>query len=72
MKGFHLNPEQVDELRAAHEAERNRNVAYKINAVIFLGTGWKLKDVKAALLLDDETLRSYIKKYQSSGINSTY
>ncbi len=68
MKGFHLNLEQVDELRIAHGAERNRHAAYKINAVILLGTGWKLKDVKAALLLDDETLRSYVKKYQSGGI----
>jgi len=55
-------------LRAAHSVERNRHAAYKINAVILLGTGWKLKDVKKALLLDDETLRSYVKKYQASGI----
>ena len=68
MKNFHLSPEEVLELRAAHRAERNRNESYKINAVILLGTGWKLKDVKEALLLDDETLRSYVKKYQSGGI----
>lgn len=68
MKNFHLSPEEVLELRAAHRAERNRYALYKINAVILLGTGWKLKDVKEALLLDDETLRSYIKKYQSGGI----
>jgi len=33
MKTFSLNKEQVSELRAAHSAERNRNAAYKINAV---------------------------------------
>lgn len=68
MKTFSLNEEQVSELRAAHSAERSRNAAYKINAVILLGTGWKLKNVKKALLLDDETLRSYVKKYQTGGI----
>lgn len=70
MKNFHLNKEQLNELRAAHNAERNRNAAYKINTVILLGTGWKLKNVKEALLLDDETLRSYVKKYQTGGIEA--
>jgi len=68
MKRFHLTPAQIEELRLAHRAERNRNAAYKINAVILLGTGWKLKAVKEALLLDDETLRSYVKKYQTGGV----
>lgn len=68
MNNFHLDKEQLNELRRAHSAERNRNAAYKINAVILLGTGWKLKNVKKALLLDDETLRSYVKKYQTDGI----
>jgi len=36
--------------------------------VILLGTGWKLKQVKKALLLDDETLRSYVEKYREGGI----
>jgi len=69
MKNFHLTPAQAEELRLTHRAERNRNAAYKINAVILLGTGWKLKAVKEALLLDDETLRSYVKKYQMGGVN---
>ncbi len=70
MKKFYLDKEELNELRAAHNAERNRNAAYKINAVILLGTGWKLKNVKQALLLDDETLRSYVEKYQTGGIDA--
>ena len=69
MKDFWLTEEELKELRIAHRAERNRNAAYKINAVILLGTGWKLKQVKDALLIDDETLRSYLDKYKSGGIN---
>lgn len=68
MKDFWLTNEELNELRTAHRAERNRNAAYKINAVILLGTGWKLKQVKDALLIDDETLRSYVEKYRSGGI----
>lgn len=68
MKGFRLTKEEVSELCVAHRAERNRHAAYKINAVILLGTGWKLKEVKNALLIDDETLRKYVEKYQAGGI----
>jgi len=68
MKNFHLTPEQTEELQSAHAVERNRNAAYKINAIILLGTGWTLKKVKSALFLDDETLRSYVEKYQAGGI----
>jgi transposase len=68
MKDFWLTNEELKELRIAHRAERNRNAAYKINAVILLGTGWKLKQVKDALLMDDETLRSYVEKYRTGGI----
>lgn len=68
MRNFHLTQEQLIELRAAHRAERNRRAAYKINAVILLGSGWKLREVKEALLLDEETLRSYVDKYQMGGL----
>lgn len=68
MKGFHLSSQQLLELRIAHKSESNKRAAYKINAVILLGTGWKLKQVKEALLLDDETLRNYVQTYQESGI----
>jgi transposase len=69
MKDFWLSKEQLAELRAAHRLERNKPAAYKINAIILLGSGWKLREVKEALLLDDETLRSYIEKYNSGGID---
>ncbi len=70
MKGFHLTAKQLMELRFAHrEAKRNNAVAaYKINSVILLGTGWTIKKVKDALLLDDGTLKTYIENYESGGI----
>ena len=70
MKGFTLSSDELEILRSAHrDAKRmNASAAYKINAVILLGSGWTLKMVKNALLLDDETLRSYVNKYRDGGI----
>lgn|ERR1700733_2304363 len=68
MKGFKLNKDELAALRVAHKSEHYKRSAYKINAVILLGTGWTLEQVKTALLLDDETLRNYVKKYQAGGI----
>lgn len=70
MKGFHLTSNQLAELRLAHRRARafNAPAAYKINAIILLGTGWKVKDVMAALLLDDNTLRTYVNSYLEGGI----
>jgi len=70
MKGFNLSKNELAELRKAHKSEKNKHAAYKINAVILLGSGWTLKKVKSALLLDDETLRSYVEKYSLGGINT--
>lgn len=70
MKGFHLSAQALAELRLAHkEAKRkNTHAAYKINAVILLGSGWTVEKVKTALLLDDETIRSYVEKYRAGGV----
>ena len=68
MKGFELNKEELAALRRAHKSEHYKRSAYKINAVILLGSGWTLEEVKDALLLDEETLRSYVRSYQEGGL----
>ncbi len=55
MKNLHLTSEEISDRRTAHAAERNRNAAYKINTIILLRTGWTLKKVQDALLLNTET-----------------
>lgn len=69
MKGFELTPKQVVHLRMLHKKQKDRREAYKINAVILLGTGWTLKEVSEALLLDDETIRNYVKKYRDGKLD---
>jgi transposase len=70
MKEFILTPEELDELRAAHRVAKQKNAkeAYKINAVILLGSDWSIEEVVEALLLDDETLRNYVLKYREGGL----
>ena len=69
MKGFHLSKEEIVELHIAHRQERNKRHAYKIHAIILLGTGYTLKKVKEVLFIDDETLRSYVNAYRNEGVS---
>lgn len=68
MKGFVLTHKEIEILRLEHRKAKCKSSAYKINAVILLGTGWTLKKVKNALLIDDETLRSYVEKYRKASV----
>lgn len=70
MKGFKLNKDELADLRRAHKSEYYRRSADKIKSVVLLGSGWTLEEVKDALLLDEETLRSYVKKYQEGGLSA--
>jgi transposase len=67
---FILTSEELSKLKLAHRSERNKRSAYRINAIILLGQGWKIIDVKDALLIDDETLRGYVEKYKTGGISA--
>jgi transposase len=72
MKDFVLDVHQITALRLAHKGavKHNAKEAYRLNAVILLGTGWSLKSVSEALLLDEETLRTYVKKYLDGDIKN--
>lgn len=68
MKGFELSKDELAGLKRAHKSEHYRRSADKIKCVVLLGSGWTIEEVKDALLLDDETLRSYVKKYLDGGL----
>lgn len=67
MKDFHLSDEEIAELRVAHRHCGDKRAAYRLNAVILLGSGWSAKEVSEALLIDEGTLRGYVKRYQKGG-----
>ena len=68
MKNFKLTEEQLHILKRAHRRERNKRRADRLKAVYLLGKGWLPMDVSEALLLDEDTLRNYVKRYQTEGI----
>jgi len=69
MRDYRLSNQQLAELRAAHRAARDVRAAYRINAVILLGVGWKAADVSAALLVDADTVREDFKRYEQGGLD---
>jgi transposase len=69
MRDYRLNPAELAELRAAHSADRAVREAYRINAVILLGDGWKPAEVADALLIDPDTVHDYFKRYKKTGID---
>ena len=60
MKNFDLTDSKIAALHIEHKLakELSAKLAYRINAIILLDSGWNLASVSDALLLDDETLRS--------------
>jgi transposase len=70
MQDYRLNKQELAELRAAHRAARNAREAYRLNAVILLGSGWSPSEVAAALLIDDDTVRNHYKRYKRGGLTA--
>jgi transposase len=68
MQDYRLDKQELAELRAAHRAARNAREAYRLNAVILLGSGWSPSEVAAALLIDGDTVRNHFKRYKQGGI----
>ncbi len=68
MTAFRLNDQQLEALRAAHRGSQGKRSAYRLNAVILLGCDWTPTEVSEALLIDESTLRAYMKRYRKGGI----
>lgn len=69
MENFSLTEQELNSLHAEHKFAKRHSAkkAYRINAIILLGTGWTLEGVSNALLLNQETLRTYVKKFRHGG-----
>src|SRR5512137_269424 len=67
MDGFRLTTEEIRSLRALPRSCKDRQLADRIKAVVLLGTGWTITDTAEALLLDEDTIRSYRQAYQQGG-----
>jgi DNA-binding transcriptional regulator LsrR (DeoR family) len=68
MESFILTPAEIKLLREEHRQMSYRTDAYRINAIILLGTGWTQVQVSEVLLLDERTIRRYVKAYREGGV----
>lgn len=49
---------------------RDTREAYRLHAMILLGTGWRVKDFAEALLIDPDTVRSHCQRFREGGITA--
>jgi transposase len=70
MNKLTLTSAEIIALKQAHRACKDKRDADRIKAIYSLGTGFSVEDVVQILMLDEETLRNYVKRYQMGGINA--
>lgn len=59
-----LTTEKKNSLVLQLKTERDKRVAYRINAVLISDEGWSLMQIAQALFLDEETIRRYLSAYE--------
>ncbi len=64
-----LTDKQVQILKQAHRTIKDKKLADRIKAVLSLNAGYEYSHVARILLLDEITLRRYVKQYQEKGID---
>lgn len=64
-----LTDEQVTVLRTTHKTTKDKRLADRIKAVLSLHAGYSYEDIARILLLDEVTLRRYVKQFQEKGID---
>jgi transposase len=68
MEGFTLTEQQIKELKLVHRSLKDKKAADRVKAIYSLGTGWTQEEVCEILMLDEGTLRHYVKRYRKGGI----
>lgn len=64
-----LTTEQRQTLRLRHRQTKNRTQADRIKTILMLDEGWSFAEVARVLLLDDSTVRSFLKQYETVGLD---
>jgi transposase len=62
--GLFLTPSDRASLQLRHRQEKDRRVAYRLNAVLLADSGWSYTEISAALLLDEETISRHVTEYK--------
>jgi transposase len=64
-----LTEEQVIALKVAHKQTREKRLADRIKAVLYLHYGLSYTEIAKLLLFDEVTIRRYLKQFQQRGID---
>jgi len=64
-----LTEEQVTQLKLTHKLTKEKRFADRIKAVLMVHFGFTYEQIKQALLLDEVTVRRYVKQLKEKGIN---
>ena len=64
-----LTEEEVLVLRKAHKQVRDKRLADRIKAILMVHRGFTYPQIIAALLLDETTIRRYVKSFKQNGLN---
>jgi len=70
MEGFTLAEDQIKELKVTHRSLKDKKAADRVKTIYLLGTGWTQEKVCEVLMLDEGTLRHYVKRYRQGGIKN--
>lgn len=64
-----LTDQQVAELKSAHKKTREKRLADRIKAILYLHYGLSYAQIAKLLLFDESTISRYRKQYQEKGID---
>ncbi len=68
MNKFTLPDIQINDLKQLHRGCKNKRDADRIKSIVLLACGWSYIEMARALLLDEETIRNYQKRYETGGM----
>lgn len=63
-----LTDQQVSELKLAHKQSREKRLADRIKAILYLHYGLSVSEISKLLLFDEVTVSRYRKQYQEKGL----
>lgn len=64
-----LTEEQVTQLKHAHKQTRDKRLADRIKAILYLHYGLSYPEIAKLLLFDEVTIRRYVKQFKEKGID---
>lgn len=70
MKTFKLTTDETNALRRAHRLTKNKRAADRMKAVYLLSRGKSAREIAEVLMLDEDSIGNYRKRYEGGGIEA--